>query len=84
MIGRIYKIVNDIDNSFYIGSTELNLNKRYRFHKNDCNSGSVKRVHQKMRDVGIEHCRIELIELPLSKMSARPTILSNISENGLN
>ena len=62
MIGYIYKIVNDIDNSFYVGSTWFKLNIRFSKHKNDCNSGSIKKVHRKMREVGTDHCRIELIE----------------------
>ena len=62
MIGYIYKIVNDIDNSFYIGSTWNKLNLRYNSHTSDCNNGSECKVHQKMRDIGINHCRIELIE----------------------
>jgi hypothetical protein len=60
--GYIYKVVNDIDDKIYVGSTELKLNDRYNHHKSECRNGSKKKVHIHMRNVGIDHCRIELIE----------------------
>ena len=59
---RVYKIVNEIDDKLYVGSTKQKLKERYSYHKSSCNNGSTCKVHQHMRGVGIENCRIELIE----------------------
>jgi hypothetical protein len=37
--GKIYKLVNDVDDKVYIGSTCQPLYKRLYEHKNDCKKG---------------------------------------------
>ena len=61
--GKIYKLWNPVIEDFYIGSTCTTLPKRWHKHKYDAftrNSDSP--VYQKMREVGLEGWRIELIE----------------------
>lgn len=59
--GKIYKITNDIDDDTYIGSTTSTLTKRWSNHKAKskiCNTP----IYTKMREMGIEHFCISLIE----------------------
>jgi len=61
--GKIYKLWNPAIEDFYIGSTCTSLPKRW--HKHKCNAftrNSDSPVYQKMREVGLEGWRIELIE----------------------
>jgi hypothetical protein len=62
--GRIYQIVNDIDDDVYIGSTCNSLSNRMCQHKvrmkqSNCEN---RRLYQHIKEIGIEHFRIELIE----------------------
>lgn len=59
--GKVYKIVNDVDSDLYIGSTCDSLKQRWANHKSAHKKGNMKLYH-KMRALGIEHFRIELIE----------------------
>ena len=61
--GKIYKLVNDVDDSFYIGSTCLQLPKRLYYHKNDSNKAPNRRVYKHFLNIGWENIRIILIEL---------------------
>ncbi len=54
----VYKIVNEVNNMIYIGSTSQSLSKRFSEHKYDCNRGSQLKIHQYMRQIGIEHFKI--------------------------
>jgi len=60
-ISRVYKIVNDIDDLAYIGSTTQKLCKRMSNHRDDVKRGSDRKIHKHMRDVGIEHFKIMLV-----------------------
>jgi group I intron endonuclease len=61
--GVIYRIVNDINDDFYIGSTTTTLSRRMASHR-----GSLKvekktsRLYRMMRELGQEHFRIVLVE----------------------
>ena len=59
--GKIYKIVNDIDNEIYVGSTCSTLNNRMSNHISSSNNGKTK-LYVKIKSMGKEHFEIELIE----------------------
>ena len=61
--GKIYKIVNNIDNMIYIGSTTTKLCYRmsiHRCHMEYNNNNST--LYQHMRKLGIDNFKIVLIE----------------------
>ena len=62
--GRIYKILNYIDNEVYVGSTCQSLSKRMAYHRNDANKPMKQHrlLYTKLMDYGIENFYIELIE----------------------
>jgi len=60
--GRIYRIINDIDNQAYIGSTTQPLSVRMAQHRRSAKNGSQQQIYQHMREVGIEHFKILLIQ----------------------
>ncbi|MFA5028757.1 MAG: GIY-YIG nuclease family protein [Candidatus Methylomirabilota bacterium] len=63
MIGRIYKITNDVNSKIYIGSTMLSLKQRMYRHKASLNCGTTTLLYKEMRNVGgIDHFKIEEIE----------------------
>ena len=61
---KIYKVLNDIDSDVYIGATCQPLCKRMANHRSQINAKQrIKyKLYQKMRDLGVEHFYIELIE----------------------
>lgn len=61
---KIYKIVNDVDDEVYIGSTCQPLSKRMAEHRASMKSkrdGKIK-LYQHMTNVGVENCKILLVE----------------------
>ena len=58
---KIYKLVNDIDDTFYIGSTCNTLAKRFYDHKNDAKRRPKARVYEHLNKIGWEHVKIILI-----------------------
>lgn len=63
-VGYIYKIVNDVDDKIYIGSTTSSLSARMYRHRSDaknCKMNKLK-LYNHMREIGIEHFKIELVE----------------------
>jgi group I intron endonuclease len=62
--GKIYKIVNDINDQLYIGSTCLPLSKRLYNHKKECEreGSSQRQLFVLAREHGWSHFRIRLIE----------------------
>ena len=62
---KIYKITNDIDNDFYVGSTcEPTLAKRMANIRNDSKKQEkTTPLLIKMRELGVEHFKIVLLEL---------------------
>ena len=62
--GKIYKVVNTIDDNIYIGSTITRLCDRIGSHrKNAKNEEKQSIFYTHMRKVGIEHFKIILIKL---------------------
>ena len=62
--GKIYCIRNNVDDEIYIGSTTQSLSKRMAKHREsiDNSTKSHFRLYEKMRDIGIENCYIELVK----------------------
>jgi group I intron endonuclease len=62
--GKIYKIVNDVNDFLYIGSTTQALSKRMAQHRSDGKTLKARRckVHLAMNAIGIHHFSIILIE----------------------
>ena len=61
MNGKVYKIVNDIDNYVYIGSTTLALNIRMIYHRKRAKKGSNANLYKHMCEIGIYHFKIILL-----------------------
>jgi len=58
---RIYKIVNNVDDMIYIGSTSQTMEERFKEHLyNDTINHTIK-LYLHMRFLGFENFRIELI-----------------------
>ena len=64
MTGYIYKITNDINNKVYIGKTLLDIEKRFKEHKQDSHRRLEENrpLYRAMNKYGQEHFSIELIE----------------------
>ena len=60
-ISRVYKIVNNIDNLIYVGSTTLKLNKRMGRH-NQAAKIRTSKLYNHMRNKGFENFKIVLIK----------------------
>ena len=59
----IYKIVNNVDDKEYFGSTaQKNPSSRWSSHTYDARHGKPARVFQHMRKVGVDNCRMVLLE----------------------
>jgi group I intron endonuclease len=66
MKGKIYKLTNDLNEKIYIGSSTYQyLSERFNMHKQMCKDETGRRnskLYTFMREIGIEHFKIELIE----------------------
>ena len=60
--GKIYKILNTIDNEIYVGSTCELLSQRMARHRSDCKRRAHLPLYKHMNQLGVEHFYIELIE----------------------
>ena len=61
--GKIYQILNNINDEVYVGSTIQPLSKRLHCHKSHSDSLVRKnKLHELMRTIGKNNCYIELIE----------------------
>jgi len=61
--GRIYKIINDINDEIYIGSTCKPLSNRMGLHRSAARTKQVQsKFYARMNELGIQHFRIILIE----------------------
>ena len=62
--GKVYQILNNVDDDVYVGSTCQPLSKRMAYHR--VNMGAPKkkntRLYAKMRELGAESFYIELVE----------------------
>jgi len=62
MIGHIYRVVNDVNEDVYIGSTIQTLTKRFKAHRSNANLNKPGRLYDLMREIGTGHFRIESLE----------------------
>lgn len=60
--GKIYKLVNTVDNRIYIGSTATELSKRLHQHKITARKEIERKVYRELNTIGWEHVRIIQIE----------------------
>ena len=61
--GKIYQILNNVNDDVYVGSTTQLLCKRFYCHKSQSDSLFRKyKLHELMRTIGKNNCYIELIE----------------------
>ena len=60
--GKIYKILNSETSDIYVGSTCQRLAKRMMNHRTRVKEGKDTLLYRKMREIGIEHFYIELVE----------------------
>jgi group I intron endonuclease len=60
--GKIYKIVNDVNDDIYIGSTVKQLSNRMAGHRSSAKT-KTNNIYNRIREIGIEHFKIILVEL---------------------
>ena len=60
--GKIYKIVNIVDNEIYVGSTVEKLCKRMTNHRCSARNTPKCKIHKHMANIGVENFIIVLIE----------------------
>ena len=58
---NVYRIVNDVDEKVYIGSTTTELWHRMSQHRADARKGEKSPLYEHMRKIGVEHVKIERI-----------------------
>ena len=60
--GKIYKILNSIDDEIYVGSTIEALSRRMTRHRSLANTNPYNKLYKHMIDIGIDKFYIELVE----------------------
>ena len=60
--GKIYKILNHINDEVYVGSTTQSLCKRMAKHRSDRKYHEYKPLYKLMNEIGVDKFYIELIE----------------------
>ena len=60
--GKVYKIVNNIDNMIYIGSKTTRLCNRMNVHRFKMRNNNTATLYKHMRKIGLENFTIVLIE----------------------
>lgn len=60
--GKIYKLVNNVDDKIYVGSTASTLTKRKCGHKHKAKSEIDRRVYKHLNEIGWENVEIVLVE----------------------
>ena len=61
--GKIYQLLNNVNDEVYIGSTTQPLCKRLYCHKSHSKEYGTSKLYQSMRTIGKDNFYIELIEL---------------------
>jgi len=62
MKANIYKITNCKTDDTYVGSTIQTLNNRFKAHRSNANLNKPGKLYDCMRENGVEHFKIELLE----------------------
>lgn len=60
--GKIYRLVNNVDNEFYVGSTCTSLAKRLYQHKQMATKKASRRVYAHLNSIGWSNVSIVLVE----------------------
>jgi group I intron endonuclease len=60
--GKIYKIVNDINDDIYLGSTVKQLSNRMGGHRSKAKQFPERKIYITMNEIGIAHFKIILVE----------------------
>ena len=60
--GKIYQILNNVNDDIYVGSTCQALSKRFYEHRSRCKTSHNGKLYPVMREIGRDNCYIELIE----------------------
>lgn len=60
--GKIYKLVNNVDDKEYVGSTYQSLSKRKGGHKVAAKTNGEQRVYKHLNEIGFNNVEIILIE----------------------
>ena len=60
--GKIYKLVNTVDDRIYIGSSASELSKRLHWHKSTARKYTERKVYKELNTIGWENVRIIQIE----------------------
>ena len=60
--GKIYKIINYVNENIYVGSTVKRLCNRMAHHRDLARNNNTTKLYQHMREIGIENFKIVLIE----------------------
>jgi hypothetical protein len=60
--GKIYRLVNNVDDEFYVGSTCTTLTKRLSSHKAKIKKPNNQQVYKHLNNIGWEHVSIVLVE----------------------
>jgi group I intron endonuclease len=60
--GKVYKIFNDVDTEFYVGSTVKSLPKRKAQHKKKAEVAPDRKIYKHLQAIGWDNVKIELIE----------------------
>ena len=61
-ISTVYKLINDIDDLVYIGSTTCGLSKRIGDHRYKVRLGNQSKLYNHMREIGVEHFKMLCIK----------------------
>jgi len=75
---RVYKIINNIDDKIYIGSTSQTLVQRFKKHLYIATQNNTIKLYIHMRKLGFEHFIIELI---CEQFTSNPTFLEQLELN---
>ena len=60
-ISTVYKLINDVDDKVYIGSTTSKISKRMTEHRKSAREGRTSKLYQYMRAIGVQHFKIVCI-----------------------
>ena len=88
-LGKIYKIVNDVNDKIYIGSTCQTLSQRLNGHRKDARKiERMSPLYSAMKELGIGQFRIVLIEeypcQNVAQLTAREyTLMGEVKANGV-
>ena len=78
---KVYKIVNVLNNKYYVGMTKQDLIKRFSQHKQNAKNGKDTYLYNAIRKYGIDNFEIELICECSSKEECCLLEIKFISEN---